>query len=163
MKHSYMTQPCSNSYFPNVNLFLKTFYLGTAASILFAYKIPLLRNRFLAYGARNAVSQSNGPNASRGLKSKKISTSLRFAHPFDSLTALFDFLAALQVPHSWFMSFYLISVFSSMLWGQQLLTHGPLYWKIASSTEHPPASMSLNSIAVSWALMAFQGIRRLLE
>jgi 3-oxo-5-alpha-steroid 4-dehydrogenase 3 len=147
----------------DVSLALKTFYLGTAAAILFASKIPPLKDRFLAYGARNAGNQAEHHVASRDLKSNGTFTSLPFAYGFSQLITFFEFLATLQVPHSWFVSFYCISVASSMLWAHQLLTHGPLYQKIAYWTQHQAASMSSDRIIFCWSLMAFQGARRLWE
>jgi 3-oxo-5-alpha-steroid 4-dehydrogenase 3 / polyprenol reductase len=147
----------------DVSLALKTFYLGSAAAILFAYKLPPLKDRFLAYGARSAVNETENDAASRDLKSNRTATSLPFTYGFGALNILFDFLATLQVPHSWFMSFYCILVASSILWAHQLLTRGPLYQAIANWTHHEAASMSLNQIIVCWSLMAIQGIRRLWE
>ena len=79
------------------------------------------------------------------------------------MVTLFDVLATLQVPHSWFMSFYCISVASSLLWGHQLLTHEAVYRKVAYWKHSPAASMPLERILLCWSLMALQSTRRLWE
>lgn len=159
---SSLKEGLGNSLFDiDMSLALKCFYLGTAAAILFAYKIPLLKDRFLTYGARRPLNQTENHATSRDLKPKENFRSL--LRTFRPLITLFDFLATLQVPHSWFMSFYSISLASSVLWAFQLLMHGPLYQKIADRTQHQHSSMSLNRIALCWALMALQGTRRLWE
>lgn len=153
----------SNLFHVDVSHTLKTFYLGAAAAILFAYKLPPLKDRFLAYGARSALDQKENDAAPRDLKYNRKAPSLMFTYGLGPLNTLFDFLATLQVPHSWFVSFYCISVASSILWAHQLLTRGPLYRIIAHWTQHQAASMSLDQIIACWSLMAFQGIRRLWE
>lgn len=144
-------------------LVLKTFYLATAAAILFAYWILPLKDRFLAYGARSAEHQAGHLVASKDLRSNEKFTRLLSAHHSRPLITLFDFLATLQVPHSWFITFYCISVASSMLWGYQLLTLGPLYQEVAHWTQRQAASMSHHRIILCWSLMALQGTRRLWE
>jgi 3-oxo-5-alpha-steroid 4-dehydrogenase 3 / polyprenol reductase len=135
-------------------LALKTFYLATAAAILFAYWILPLKGRFLAYGARSAEHQAGH------LVASKDSLYAYRPHP---LIILFDFLPTLQVPHSWFITFYCTSVASSMLWGYQLLTLGPLYQEVARWTQRRAASMSHHQIILCWSLMVLQGTRRLWE
>ena len=144
-------------------LVLKTFYLATAAAILFAYWILPLKDRFLAYGARSAEHQAGHLVASKDLRSNEKFTRLLSAHHSRPLITLFDFLATLKVPHSWFITFYCISVASSMLWGYQLLTLGPLYQEVAHWTQRQAASMSHHRIILCWSLMALQGTRRLWE
>jgi len=147
----------------DISLALKTFYLATAAAILFAYWILPLKDRFLAYGARSAEHQAGHLVVSKDLKSSEKFTSLLSAYRSRPLITLFDFLATLQVPHSWFITFYCISVASSMLWGYQLLTRGPLYQEVAHWTQPQAASMSHGRIILCWSLMALQGTRRLWE
>ena len=165
----------------DVCLALKTFYLGTTAAIVFAYETSPLKDRFLAYGARSATDQvehhtgsiekKSNENAtdrtkrhaeSVDIKSDENSIGLPFAHLLKRPTTPFDFLASLQVPHSWFVSFYCVSVASSLLWGYQLLTREAVYQKVAS-WKHPAESMSLDRIALCCSLMALQGARRLWE
>ena len=74
-------------------------------------------------------------------------------------------LAAFQVPTRFFAHFYIASVFSSGFWAFQLITKGSAF-RIASqgseSTDQA-RSMSVDQVALTWALMAIQGLRRLLE
>jgi 3-oxo-5-alpha-steroid 4-dehydrogenase 3 len=147
----------------DIILALKTFYLATAAAILFAYWTLPPKDRFLAYGARSAEHQAGHLVVSKDLKSNGNFTSLLTAYRSRPLITLFDFLATLQVPHSWFISFYCVSVASSMLWGYQLLRRGPLYQEVAHWTRRPVASMPPYRIILCWSLMALQGTRRLWE
>lgn len=71
----------------------------------------------------------------------------------------------LQVPHSWFRHFYILSVLSSVFWAWEYLQRGPVMLAIAkmqdSAGEGP--SMKLGEIYLAWTLLALQGSRRLYE
>ena len=82
-----------------------------------------------------------------------------------SLSRLLDTLATFQMTHGYFMHFYTVSVISSGFWGFQLLTKGLAFRKI---TQYPRLMdgierMTVDQIALTWALMTIQGIRRLIE
>lgn len=78
---------------------------------------------------------------------------------------ILDALGALQVPHSFFKHFYLISLFSSFFWISHILTQSVLLQRIcvAVSPEDGAPSMSIDQVLLTWALMSVQGLRRLLE
>lgn len=101
-----------------------------------------LRSRFLVYGPR-AISPV-GPSAGSGF---------------------LDYLATWKVPHSYFTTFYITSVLSSVFWATQLLRRGVAFQAIASrvSPEHQQQSMSLNQVLICEILLAMQGSRRLWE
>ena len=76
-----------------------------------------------------------------------------------------DALATFQVPHGFFLHFYIASVLSSGFWAVQLLTHGNAFRTIAQHTNLMSLEncMSINQIVLASALMTVQGFRRLLE
>lgn len=115
------------------------------------FLVPALRSRFLEYGARTATKPEKGtrkgedgsvPNAS---------------------TAVLDKVARLRVPHSWFTSFYAVSVTSSLFWGAELLIKGPAFRALASCVPVTKAPMASSQVTVVWAMMLAQGSRRLYE
>ncbi len=75
-----------------------------------------------------------------------------------------DKLAGLQVPHTFFTHFYVVSVASSAFWGCQIASNQAfLRPLLAQYAGHTQGAMSMNRIALTWALMALQGLRRLYE
>ncbi len=77
-----------------------------------------------------------------------------------------DRVLLIQVPHGWFTHFYAFSVLLSAFWATQLLSSGAVFKKLASLQSKdriPTNSMSVNSIALTWTLVAIQGCRRLYE
>jgi 3-oxo-5-alpha-steroid 4-dehydrogenase 3 / polyprenol reductase len=69
-----------------------------------------------------------------------------------------------QVPHSWFLHFYITSVSLSGFWAWQYLTRGLVLRTIATWQDRACGpSMSLEQIYIAWLLMALQGSRRLYE
>lgn len=78
-----------------------------------------------------------------------------------------DLVANLQVPHTWFLHFYVVSVLSSTFWAYQILTGGAFFKLIAenerSASADPKASMSMDQLALVWSLMTLQAVRRLWE
>ena len=127
---------------------LQAFYLGASAVILLVYSTRPLKDRFLAYGARNVSAKEH--------------SRITPGRP-NLLTHFLDYLATLQVPHSWFLSFYVTSVCSSVLWAHQLLTSGPLLNYVATRTTRKNESMSRAQVALCCSLVTLQGTRRLYE
>lgn len=119
----------------------------------------MLADRFIAYGAR-----SNQPSSSTDGKSNP--KDARAAEP--SKTAcrdLLDRISSWNVPHSYFLHFYIVSVASSLLWLSQLATKGPLFRAVTTNMHerHLKSSMTLNQLALCWVLLTTQGLRRLYE
>ena len=76
----------------------------------------------------------------------------------------FDALAAVQVPHSWFLHFYVVSVLSSLFWAYQLLTKAAIFSAIASHVQASERySMMMDQVILTWVMMTLQGVRRLYE
>lgn len=121
---------------------IRGFYLVSCIIILTVRLTPALRDRFLAYGARDDRHASNNGGSKR--QSAKKTTSLA--------TQLLDLAASLRVPHSWFTHFYVMSVLSSLCC-------------IYMYTYKSPALPGLDTKMPRFCsgLMLVQGGRRLLE
>lgn len=114
------------------------------------FLVPALRSRFLEYGARTATEPEDGTRKDK-------------AGAPNALTAVLDNVARLRVPHSWFTSFYAVSVTSSLFWAAELLIKGPAFRALSSFVPVTSASMASSQVAVVWAMMFAQGSRRLYE
>jgi len=126
--------------------------------ILAANALPTLQTRFIRYGSRSATfvstqkpiavtQQESGPSLNSGLVDRAMA-----------------FLAKLQVPHAWFLHFYVVSIVSSIFWGIQLVTHSSLLQAISVQESRPPSrAMSFDQVRLTWLLMLVQGMRRLYE
>lgn len=116
--------------------------LTLLSQILLIQCIPLLRDRLFPYG----------PRARSPMDSQRPSL----------IGSLIDRVAALQVPHSWFASFYVLSVSLSLFWPFQI--YGPsLFRRIASGVDLERPTMTLDQLMVTWLMMFLQGSRRLYE
>jgi 3-oxo-5-alpha-steroid 4-dehydrogenase 3 len=78
---------------------------------------------------------------------------------------ILDQVASWQVPHRYFLHFYIASVVSTLFWAGELLRRGPVFVAISSQVDpgKDTPSMSFNQLTLCWALMAIQGTRRLWE
>lgn len=106
------------------------------SQILFIQAVPALRSRFLAYGSRASSPATHPEKPSNNAKTT-----------FDQFL---DYLATWQVPHSYFIHFYVVSVLSSVFWAWSLKTL-------------PPDPQVTPAVGAAWFLMFFQGGRRLME
>ncbi|KKK26434.1 hypothetical protein ARAM_004170 [Aspergillus rambellii] len=138
---------------------LRFFFISAACTILSVSLADSLRSRFIPYGAR----ATSGPAQSAATESKP-STPAPSSRE-STVTRSLDYLASLQVPHSYFMQFYVVSVLSSIFWALQLLFHGPAFQAIATRIhpDHLQPAMSTNQVMVCWGFMLVQGVRRLYE
>ncbi|KAK0124559.1 hypothetical protein ONS95_009507 [Cadophora gregata] len=118
------------------------FCFGTAVD-LGGTLFPSFRERIMNYGSRGTDSQPS---------QEVNSTSWNFL----------DFIASIEVPHTWFTHYYVVSVASSIFWAIQMYSHGPVFELLASYSQ-PKDSMTTNQVLLAWLLMAFQGTRRLYE
>jgi 3-oxo-5-alpha-steroid 4-dehydrogenase 3 / polyprenol reductase len=125
------------------------FVLATIAAISVNSIIPL-RKLLVFYGARSVPSSSR--KATSSVPPERIRT------PFT------DLAAATQVPHSWFLHYYITSVASSLFWGYQISTKGAVFRYLALRyAGNSQATMTTNQVIITWVFMAIQGIRRLYE
>jgi 3-oxo-5-alpha-steroid 4-dehydrogenase 3 len=74
-----------------------------------------------------------------------------------------DYLATLQVPHSWFASFYLTSVSCSLLCAVDYAFSGPIFTNIAAHITASRPSMTFHQVFITWIVVLAQGSRRLYE
>lgn len=115
------------------------------------------RKALFAYGARRPAHTQHGPNSQApGQKAEEKA---------DSLLTLTSYA---QVPHSWFIHFYMVSVSWSIFWGWQYVSKGSIMRAMAemqhrSAVEDQTPEVALTATLVTWLLMSTQGARRLFE
>lgn len=125
--------------------FCKVFFsLGTAVDLGGTLN-PSFREKVMNYG-------------SRGINSPSVPVQ----SPKSKFTSLFKHIAAVQVPHSWFTHYYVVSVASSIFWAHQIYTRGPAFELLATHSSQDNG-MTDNQVFLAWLLMATQGSRRLYE
>ena len=78
------------------------------------------------------------------------------------MTAL-DQLATLKVPHSWFISFYAVSVCCSLICAADYVLSGPVTTQFAALTNSWRSSMTFDQVVITWIAVLAQGCRRLYE
>ncbi|KAF7187371.1 Polyprenol reductase, partial [Pseudocercospora fuligena] len=125
---------------------LRAIYLAAAAAVFVVFALPPLRSRFLDYGARSSKQQKE-----KGRQQQNV------------LSTLLDHAASITVPHSWFASFYAVSVSCSLYWLSEWVFGGPAFRTIVSWTSSKPPSMTVSQVQVAWLAMFAQGSRRLYE
>jgi len=122
------------------------FMLGTAVDVG-GTLIPSFRHHVMNYG-------------SRGIPPK----TAKSTSPADKNKGLLEYVGSIQVPHTWFTHYYIVSVASSIFWASQIITRGWLFRLLVSYSHlNTSESMSVNQVALAWTLMALQGGRRLYE
>jgi len=131
----------------DLSLLCKTFFaVGTAVDVG-GTLIPSFREKIMNYGSRGA---NTPPNAVAKA-------------PKASIGSLFDFVTSFQVPHTWFIHYYLVSVVSSIFWAAQITTRGRVFEYFASRAGQSDSGMTVNQVVLAWSFMALQGTRRLYE
>ncbi|KAL2074684.1 hypothetical protein VTL71DRAFT_8463 [Oculimacula yallundae] len=125
-------------------LLCKTFFFLGIAVDLGGTFIPSFRQHIMTYGSRG-IGQSN--------QAKTKDTTPQ---------SLIEYVASIQVPHTWFTHYYVVSVASSIFWAFQIYTRGPAF-EFLLSYAHPRTSMTVNQAFLAWLFMAMQGTRRLYE
>lgn len=126
--------------------------------MLFVHLTPALRDRFLAYGPRATATTTSTTPAERekAAAAKERTDTVPISH-------LLDRLAQVKVPHSWFTSFYQLSVLSSLFWATQIFTQGPAFSAIADTIDSSRETMTFRQVLLAWVLFFVQGSRRLYE
>ncbi|TGO40788.1 hypothetical protein BHYA_0031g00100 [Botrytis hyacinthi] len=122
------------------------FILGTTVD-LGGTLIPSFRQHVMNYGSRGFT-----PNPEKSTP------------PQSKTTRIFEYVGSIQVPHTWFTHYYVVSVASSIFWAFQIITRGPAFRLLASySQQDATNSMTVNQVTLTWTLMALQGSRRVYE
>jgi 3-oxo-5-alpha-steroid 4-dehydrogenase 3 len=133
----------------------QSFFALSTAIVLGIQVLPQdVRSALMDYGARRPKDAKYGKEQEKNKKK--------------AFVPLRSFLKNLteygQVPHSWFLHFYIVSVFLSGFWAWQYLTKGAMLRSIVTWQDRAGGpSMSLEQVFVAWLFMALQGSRRLYE
>ncbi|KAK1751674.1 hypothetical protein QBC47DRAFT_390718 [Echria macrotheca] len=141
---------------PPAQLSQAYFILAASAVFLIASATPTEARKLLAdYGARKDGTQApkDGSEENRRRQSR-----------FISLVATVTSWG--QVPHSWFVAFYGLSLACSAFWLGQFLGRGSVLGYLASQqvrTGGSGSSSTLLQVAVVWVMMVLQAGRRIYE
>lgn len=134
-------------------------FFVVSTAILFSMQVlpDNARKAFFAYGARRPAHTQHGPNGQASGQKAEAKA--------DSLLVLTSYA---QVPHSWFIHFYIVSVAWSIFWGWQYISKGSIMRAMAemqhrSAVESHSPEVDLSATLVTWLLMSSQGARRLSE
>ncbi|UKZ77786.1 hypothetical protein TrVFT333_005512 [Trichoderma virens FT-333] len=127
------------------------FFTVSAGCVFMIQVLPDdMRSALMDYGARRAK-----PSQASAEKTKAQAPSQGF---FDVLTSYG------QLPHSWFIHFYIASVLWSIFWGWQFMSKGSLMRTMAEMQHRSQSpEVNLTGTLVAWLLMSYQGVRRLFE
>ena len=136
----------------------QAYYVLAASACLGVAAIPRdARRLLLDYGARTAGA------AAQVEKGRERPGQDRAGSWFVGLVAAFA--AWTQIPHSWFVAFYYVSLACSLGWLYQYLSHGAVLHAVVSSQASAPglSSMTMGQVAIVWGMMVCQAGRRVYE
>jgi 3-oxo-5-alpha-steroid 4-dehydrogenase 3 len=114
-----------------------------------------LRERYLDYGSRAPAKEEPRP---RGQRRNEAGTGTRAAlFQVDPLSV--------KVPHWCFAHYYAASIFFSIFWASQFVTHGRILTFLARgvSRNGPSTSMTIEQVLLMWLCLFIQGLRRYWE
>lgn len=142
-------------------------YVLSAAAVLAVAAVPDTSRRLLTqYGARS-FDNTASPSPSQDHKGQyREDTSKNVApHNTGFLYHLVSGLTSVgKIPHSWFIHFYILSLFCTMFWAVQFVSHGSvLEFLVQNQLSKSTPSMTLGQVVLVWFLMGLQGARRLYE
>ncbi|RMY68037.1 hypothetical protein D0862_15022 [Hortaea werneckii] len=152
-------------------------YIIASILVLTVYLLTPLRSRFLAYGPRSASSSSSpsssGTTSAEREKAAAAAAARANQNP-SPVTSLLDRLAEWKVPHSWFTSFYAVSIVCSLFWAVQFACKGWVFrvlldWQLHHHADHAEGqggmvySMTLRQVLLAWGMVFVQGCRRFWE
>lgn len=125
-----------------------------------------LASRFLSYGPRASPTPSipaaRDPQGKSSQEQNGVKTAIPATPSFRLKTDVFlDWLSELTIPHSWFASFYGISLLSSLFWVWQIATHGQVFMFLTQGAEGTGTVRSRTLVAMG--MLILQGVRRLYE
>ncbi|KAI8290017.1 hypothetical protein K4K60_007017 [Colletotrichum sp. SAR11_57] len=125
----------------------QVFFGLSSAAVLAIQVIPkAAQHAILDYGARSPATtddqtKGGGPQVT---------------NMFNDLVKAFASIG--QIPHAWFMHFYVASIAGSAFWAFEYLRNGPFLRLIAArQAQSASPAMSLEQTILIWALMALQG------
>ncbi len=117
---------------------------------------PTLRSRFVNYGSRTTEAEATDRTVID--QKRKDGNSHGFLRVLNALSGI-------QVPHSYFQHFYIVSVFSSLFWLCQIIAQSSPLRAMCGMSRNTDLSrsMSIDQVFLTWSLMFIQGVRRLVE
>ena len=154
----------------------QAYYLFAAGAVVAVAAMPKEVRRLLVdYGARKSGSGSKAAAAAEG--NRKEDDADGSGGKKNWLLLLLSLINTLtsygQVPHSWFITFYVASVACSLFWLWQfavVVVNGDGGWLLrmvassqASAPSHSSCSVTLGQVGLAWTMMFVQGSRRLYE
>ncbi|GJC86623.1 polyprenol reductase 1 [Colletotrichum liriopes] len=130
------------------------FFGISSAAVLAIQAIPkAAQHLLLDYGARSPASTDDRAKEAAGAEE---------SNGFNDFVKVATSVG--QIPHSWFMHFYVASVAGSAFWAWQYLQGGSAIASVAAQQAASGApSMTFEQTVLVWALMALQGGKRLYE
>ena len=128
------------------SLLCKAFFITGTAVGVGGTLFPSFRQQIMDYGSRSTTPSRSPPKASQ----------TTFEH-------LFNLVASLQVPHTWFIHYYLASVASSIFWAYQIYSQGRVFQLLSYYSSESAGGMTVNQVLLAWGFMMVQGTRRLYE
>ncbi|KAI1405825.1 hypothetical protein F4819DRAFT_482274 [Hypoxylon fuscum] len=134
--------------------YCQLFYVLAAAAVLAIAAAPQsIQDQLTQYGARSSTIGTSGRNR----REEKAGNGL--------LISIVSWVASVgNVPHSWFIHFYILSLSCSVFWAYQFLGHGTILDFIAKNqASREQVSMTMDQVILVWFLMSLQGARRLYE
>lgn len=132
--------------------------------MLFVAVTPPLRNRFLAYGARESRDSSSVEKEKAAIAKSKQEKSTTNNASSNILSSALDAIADWKVPHDYFWTFYFMSVVLSAFWPPEALyLHGALYQRVVDNTRTLTTTMSFEQVKITWIMLLVQGGRRMYE
>lgn len=136
------------------------FFVISAGIVLLVQALPQdVSSALMNYGARRpqeSVSQSKKQDDQPQKEERQTTAALKqLAEVVTSYG---------QVPHQWFLHFYVLSTLLCAFWAWQYITKGSVMRELALWQGRVGGpSMRLGDVYVAWLLMALQGGRRLYE
>ncbi|KAK3494992.1 uncharacterized protein B0T23DRAFT_403781 [Neurospora hispaniola] len=168
----------------------QAYYLFTAGAVVAVAAMPNeVSRRLVDYGARKVQSEvsrsgsrsegeeENDTGRGTGSEAEVKAKANRVERGGKNwLLSLTDTLTSYgQVPHSWFITFYVASMACSLLWFWQFAVDGRVLRVVTCSQASPTAkgederggvsasSVTLGQVGLAWTMMFLQGSRRLYE
>ncbi|EAA28037.3 hypothetical protein GE21DRAFT_4706 [Neurospora crassa] len=171
----------------------QAYYLFAAGAVVAVAAMPNeVSRRLVDYGARKVQSvkvsrsgsrssegkEENDTGRGTGSEAEVKAKANRVERGGDKnwLLSLTDTLTSYgQVPHSWFITFYVASMACSLLWFWQFAVDGRVLRVVTCSQASPTAkggderggvsasSVTLGQVGLAWTMMFLQGSRRLYE
>ncbi|KAI0439577.1 hypothetical protein F4803DRAFT_564389 [Xylaria telfairii] len=135
------------------------FYIMSAAVVLAVAAVPDTVQRLLTrYGARSSHHTSD----SKSLKDTVPELDNSNGGPLFAVVARLTRVG--QIPHSWFIHFYILSISCTIFWAIQFITNGTvLNLIVKNQLAKCTSSMTMSQVVLVWFLMGLQGARRLYE